>query len=1468
MIFKTFQAELDGISNKIGFNKRSFAEWGKQVSISFKESKSVINSFKNALKTAFTVPRERKDWTKNKYEEIVDKDNIDSYISKLKEEDASGLAQKIREQSVAVAEAKDGWEDYFAELKNNSQGYIVDLIKNTHDLSKLTGEDLVKANQKARESAIAHNEQIKNMSLSAKAGKVVFQSLAMAGNMLAFTLISKGIELAAKGIDRVINSAKYAEKAFKDATDSAKTFTRTIKDTQKNTANMESSVNSIIDRYAKLSQGVNPFTNENTGLSTQEYEEFLDLNEQLADLFPSLTMDYDENGKAILGLSGSVDSVTESIRALVEQQKELAKADIRENVEQYFNGTKDAPGAWKALEGRKQAVEDANKELETMQEYYDTMLHGGKWRIHEDLAPFEKGAYLIKIRDYFGEDIASILESVMSVEYNKGFLWHYADVIIDSTKLTETQKEQITESYDTFYSELLAKQKTATSELESQNAEFSNNALFWLEDLSFYEDSEIYVKTAMQRLVKSIDWSSYDPEALNYEGVKAILQNAVLTPFQVACNDPDQKAELTRALSDLFSVNPADMRIDTLNDAFNTLAAILRKNPLELKVALGFESENDIKDRLNGRVLQLLDGKYTSKLPTGQPFKINDEGIKSDEYASWLNATKDFTIGQAELFLKTTRDAENIEQALEKWNAKLAEMAKEYEDSNILSTKLTNSADSLDAFQSSVKSAVDAYATLLSGNYSSTDLLNSIQAINKAATDMGKSIRWEEIDSLDALGDQIEEISQAYADSVLSDAGLSKDSKFGQMLTDIIRASYQSEAALSSLNTQIDSLQDSYRNLNDIVDTYNEHGHITFDQLQTLLDMEPRYLSCLVSEDGQLRLNQDAMQELAAMRLADAKALIIQQAVTELGELAQKREKKAVEDNTMALTDNMETLTTYERRIIDLLPGLGLTGNEFCRISNAINGAMQDGASDEDIDEVLRNAAKKVKFITGMADGNIDDMFGGFSSAAVSATEELNSYLDAQEKALDAGKISFREYCDSISSHIRKAYDNGKISAKEFWDYQGQFLEKQKSSYDKVISAVTRKLDGEIDALRDRQDEIDGFYESQISSLEETRKLLQENNDERKRQADLQKALYEMERAHNQRTVLQYSEGMGMHYVSDPNAVRDAENSVADARLNIRTAEIDSAISRLERQRDSEKSAIDEIIRNLEAYKAKWSEVSSAFEEAQEDQLAAEILGQEWEADVLGMRIDTLSAFAENYVNLQRTIADAAWESAKAQAEAQKLINEQTSDAPGNRSAAIKKVADYGAGIANALRDKFDLSKHPLKFHTGLKQGLVDTPSLNRDFKLVQDVGLGRNEVPAVLKKGEIVATQEQVSNLAAGLRQAGSQTILVNGMELRALQPGDETYDLMQKWDTYFGRIDGNVEKLLPSSFFEQREQVTASANHIVSNNVESHNRDVQPTIHNEIHVTLPNVTNATSAETLLKDLQSLGTKKLQVNW
>jgi len=45
-----------GIANKLGFNKRSFAEWGTQVSQSFNDAGKGINGFKEAFTTAFNAP--------------------------------------------------------------------------------------------------------------------------------------------------------------------------------------------------------------------------------------------------------------------------------------------------------------------------------------------------------------------------------------------------------------------------------------------------------------------------------------------------------------------------------------------------------------------------------------------------------------------------------------------------------------------------------------------------------------------------------------------------------------------------------------------------------------------------------------------------------------------------------------------------------------------------------------------------------------------------------------------------------------------------------------------------------------------------------------------------------------------------------------------------------------------------------------------------------------------------------------------------------------------------------------------------------------------------------------------------------------------------------------------------------------------------------------------------------------------
>ena len=106
---------------------------------------------------------------KNAQGEIVTKNNIDSYIPQLSQEEADELAKAIQAQSIAVTNGTSNWQDYFQNLNIQGQKHITELIKNTKDLSKLTGDDLVQATNAARESALKHNAALQQETLGAKA---------------------------------------------------------------------------------------------------------------------------------------------------------------------------------------------------------------------------------------------------------------------------------------------------------------------------------------------------------------------------------------------------------------------------------------------------------------------------------------------------------------------------------------------------------------------------------------------------------------------------------------------------------------------------------------------------------------------------------------------------------------------------------------------------------------------------------------------------------------------------------------------------------------------------------------------------------------------------------------------------------------------------------------------------------------------------------------------------------------------------------------------------------------------------------------------------------------------------------------------------------------------------------------------------------------------------------------------------
>lgn len=137
---------------------------------------------------------------------------------------------------------------------------------------------------------------------------------ALAGGLM--TLAGKGIEWAYKKISG--KAAEEAKQKIREVGEEARNAADEIKSNYEST---KSTVDDISDRYAELAQGVQNLgkATQNQGkLSNDDYKEFLDLSNQLAELFPQLTSGYDDNGNAILKLDGSVQNITTSIYSYVD----------------------------------------------------------------------------------------------------------------------------------------------------------------------------------------------------------------------------------------------------------------------------------------------------------------------------------------------------------------------------------------------------------------------------------------------------------------------------------------------------------------------------------------------------------------------------------------------------------------------------------------------------------------------------------------------------------------------------------------------------------------------------------------------------------------------------------------------------------------------------------------------------------------------------------------------------------------------------------------------------------------------------------------------------------------------------------------------------------------------------------------------------------------------------------------------
>lgn len=902
------------------------------------------------------------------------------------------------------------------------------------------------------------------------------------------SMLNMGIAMAAswaigkviEGIDYLIHYDENIIKAGQEAKDSIDSTFKSFEEGKQSIMDLGSSfgdqteqikntgdaIDQVAEKYVELRKGVNQNTNENVSLSTDEYQQYIDLSSKLASQFPGLVAGYDSQGNAVLNLASNADKAADSIRNLYEAQVSSANVDMGKNLQATYDGV---------VTQTSQYAEDIQKKRDEL-EQLDTDISENKRSI------LTYGSNNFEVQGLYGDKenvITDVLKENGLYKENTGddgSIWNfYAEGLADkSKKKIDRMNEQITAGLESYNLSLETQRSQLQSEInsydlmiEDQWRSMAQSLGNYLQTSKSFNELDDSLQSAFLANISNLDLTALNDPDGKYQGqVLDFLYGEFIGPMSRF------SADVQESLADALQIDPSKLTIDEyksqVDEAFNK----------------AFPKEEDADKRDRFKNAYGIDSSI-------EDMEDNASRLK-EAYADFPNAsdfidhmqTGDLSIA-AQLIDNGSVDIEKgtdgLVSAIERYKKTVAEAKSDTTLASVLGDSDNEISSSIDSLQSDISSLSDTLTKLKTGEFKDSDLTDLIQqfpqladqtdnlqeAISNLQADKLKSTLKKIDDSMDGASDEELANAQKLKDSLIKSVDLSDINS--DKITESIKSAFEGDGGSRYIAAEHGAK------------AAEEYNQAFSKELKNSAGREAFYKATL-NQDA-VKQGPDAIRELYNQYLKTAKDFIqdtdIQSQLTDY-----KDKYQSLYQAQKDLKNGLMTGST-RKTFLDKFPDLAKYAGNTETLSSAIDDLMDSMDSNvtnqfTDAIEALRDAGEDAN--ADALQNYVDDVIAGAHDieGAYKEIAGLKIPTPQYEAAKDASSTENggATYDDMLSMYntAKEAYEKGMVGTDDFKTTAAMFSPTGSDDYanfaenmSKIERYFTDGSDGCINFLNDLQ---------------------------------------------------------------------------------------------------------------------------------------------------------------------------------------------------------------------------------------------------------------------------------------------------------------------------------------------------------------------------------------------------------------